>query len=67
MVVLFLMDWLSMYLQGKHIEAQQTLVSIDTRDRSFAGYFSARMYKVLKGTQWFRNALVVSLSKLELW
>ena len=29
--------------------------------RSFAGYCSARMYKVLKGQQWFRNALVVSL------
>ncbi|KAI8140288.1 GI18231 [Fennellomyces sp. T-0311] len=27
---------------------------------SFAGYFSARMYKVLKGQQWFRNALVTA-------
>ncbi|KAI9489321.1 hypothetical protein BDB00DRAFT_843884 [Zychaea mexicana] len=27
---------------------------------SFAGYYSARMYKVLKGQQWFRNALVTA-------
>ncbi|KAI7857545.1 hypothetical protein BDC45DRAFT_500083 [Circinella umbellata] len=27
---------------------------------SFAGYCSSRMYKVLKGQQWFRNALVTA-------
>lgn len=35
------------------------MMMINVPIRSVAGFASARMYKVLKGQQWFRNALMV--------